>query len=80
MRLVLLSLLGLLAACSATASLKAVSATGDAVSFAYDNGRSAEAARQASLYCANLGRNASLRDITRDGDDHSIAVFDCRSP
>ncbi|HEX7967459.1 MAG TPA: hypothetical protein VF502_04520 [Stellaceae bacterium] len=78
MRLLLLSLLGLVAACSATAPLKAVNATGDAVTFEFDNGGAAEAARQASLYCANLGRNASLRDVTPKGDDRSIAVFDCR--
>jgi hypothetical protein len=66
-----------LAACSAVAPpLEAVRATPDEVTFAYGDGRAADAARQAALYCANLGRLARLREVTRDGD-HSITRFAC---
>ncbi len=78
MRLPALPLLALLAACSAIASLRTVSATGDAVVFEYANDRAAQAMREAALYCANLGKNASLRDVTPEQGDRSIAAFDCR--
>ena len=74
-RLVLLPLAAL-AACSTLSSLQAVSATADAVVFEYTGDRAAEAARQASLYCANLGRSARLRDVAQGERD--IATFDCR--
>lgn len=77
MRVPPLLLLAALAACSASAALKAVSATSDAVTFEYADDRVGDAVRQAQLYCANLGRSASLREVTRDGD-RSIATFDCR--
>ncbi len=78
MRLRVLPLLALLAACSTTASLKAVSATADQVVFEYGNDRAAQAIREAALYCANLGKTVSLRDVTPEEGDRSIAVFDCR--
>jgi hypothetical protein len=69
-------LLALLASCAAS-SLEAVTATGDEIVFAYTADRAAEAQRQASLYCANLGRGARLRQATRE-DDRSVATFECR--
>ena len=65
-----------LAACGAVPSVEAVRATPDEVTFAYSDGGADTAARQAALYCANLGRSARLREVTRDGD-HSIARFSC---
>lgn len=67
----------LVAACGATPPLEAVRATPDGVTFAYGEGRADDAARQASLYCANLGRSAHLREVTRDGDDRTITRFVC---
>jgi hypothetical protein len=72
-----LLVLALLAACGAVSSLEAVRATPDEVTFAYGDGRADDAARQASLYCANLGRTARRREVTRDGGDRSIIRFAC---
>ncbi|HET7594980.1 MAG TPA: hypothetical protein VFK49_05960 [Stellaceae bacterium] len=74
----LLLLAPLAAACGATPPLEAVRATPDGVTFAYGDGRADDAARQASLYCANLGRSAHLREVTQDGGADLLAVFDCR--
>ncbi|HKW55316.1 MAG TPA: hypothetical protein VJO12_16615 [Stellaceae bacterium] len=71
-----LLLLAPLAACAVAPPLEAVRATPDEVTFAYGDGRAADAARQAALYCANLGRLARPRQVTRDGD-RSIARFAC---
>jgi hypothetical protein len=67
-----------MAACSTLSPLTAVRATPDEVTFEYGNDRADDAARQASLYCANLGRSASLRDVTRAVGNANLAVFDCR--
>jgi hypothetical protein len=74
----LLLLLAPLAACGAAPPLEAVRATPDEVTFAYGDGRADDAARQASLYCANLGRAAALRNLTRVSGADTLAVFDCR--
>jgi hypothetical protein len=65
-----------LAACSAVPPVEAVRATPDEVIFAYGDGGADTVARQAALYCANLGRSARLREVTRDGD-RSISRFAC---
>jgi len=67
-----------LAACGAMEPLHALSATPEGVTFEYRSDRQPEAARRATLYCANLGRQAVLRDVRREIDDLSVAVFDCR--
>ncbi len=67
-----------LASCGSVEPLHAVAATADGVTFEYAGDRQVEAAKRATLYCANLGRNAMPRDIRHDGGDLSIAVFDCR--
>jgi len=67
-----------MAACSALSPLKAVRATPDEVAFEYADNRANDATHQASLYCANLGRSASLREVTREAGTLSLAVFDCR--
>lgn len=67
-----------LAACAAAAPPEALRATGDEVTFAYGAGAAEDAAHEAALYCANLGRSARLREVTRDGGDRDIATFDCR--
>ena len=71
-----LLILAPLAACHAATPLEAVRATPDEVTFAYGKGAADDAARQAALYCANLGRAARLREVTRDGD-RNIARFAC---
>jgi hypothetical protein len=68
----------LLCACAAMSPVRAVEATADGVSFAYVGDRQAEATRQATLYCANLGRSVALRDVQQQHDDSRVAVFDCR--
>jgi hypothetical protein len=65
-----------LAACSAVTPVEAVRATPDEVTFAYGVGGADAAAHQAALYCANLGRSARLREVTRDRD-RSITRFAC---
>lgn len=71
-------LLALLSACGATPSVRAVEVTPDGVVYAFpDNGEDL-ARRQATLYCANLGRGAALQSVKRDGNGARIAVFDCR--
>jgi hypothetical protein len=77
-RLFPLLLLAPMAACSALSPLKAVRATPDEVAFEYSGDHADDAARQASLYCANLGRSASRRQVTREAGVLSLAVFDCR--
>jgi hypothetical protein len=72
-----LLLLAWLGGCSSP-PLKAVTATGDEVIFEYDDDDAGAALRQASLYCANLGRSASLREVSREDRSRSLAVFDCR--
>ena len=67
-----------LAACGAAAPPEAVRATGDEVTFAYGKGAADDAARQAALYCANLGRSARLRAATSAADSRTLATFDCR--
>lgn len=70
-------LLVLLASCSADPALDAVTATGDEVIFAYTGDRAADAERQASLYCANLGRRERLRQVTPGEGGRRVATFDC---
>ena len=65
-----------LAACAPPPRLEAVRATPDEVTFAYGDGRADAAARQAALYCANLGRTAHLRDVTQEGG-RSLTRFAC---
>ncbi|HEX6842122.1 MAG TPA: hypothetical protein VF113_11355 [Stellaceae bacterium] len=67
-----------LAACRAAAPPEAVRATRDEVTFAYGAGGADAAARQAALYCANLGRSARLRAETPAADSRTVATFDCR--
>ena len=67
-----------LAACRAGSPLEAVSATPDEVTFAYGKGAADDAAHQAALYCANLGRPARLRAETPASDSRTFATFDCR--
>lgn len=69
-----LVLLALLAGCAAMPAVRAVEATGDAVTYEYPAGERDEAQRRATLYCANLGRTAVLRRVLREG----LAEFECR--
>jgi hypothetical protein len=71
-------LLMLLASCASASSLEALGAEGDEITFAYTADRAAEAERQASLYCANLGRGVRLGQETRGADNRIIAAFECR--
>jgi hypothetical protein len=76
-RLLPLLLLPPIAACATLSPLEAVRATPDEVTFAYSDGRGDDAARQAALYCANLGRSARLREVTREGADRHVTRFAC---
>lgn len=67
-----------LAACGAAQPPEAVRATGDEVTFAYGQGAADDAAHEAALYCANLGRSARLRAETTASDARTLATFDCR--
>jgi hypothetical protein len=67
-----------LASCASASSLEAVSARGDEIVLAYTPDRAGAAERQASLYCANLGRGVRLREETRGADDRVTATFECR--
>jgi hypothetical protein len=67
-----------LAACRAPSPPEAVRATPDEVTFAYGKGAADDAAHEAALYCANLGRSARLRAETLTPDSRTLATFDCR--
>jgi hypothetical protein len=69
--------LAFLDSCARPSSLEAATATGDEVVFTYTADRAAEAERQASLYCANLGRNARLRE-RHETSDRIVATYECR--
>jgi hypothetical protein len=75
-RLLPLLLLAPVAACGAPSPLEAVRATPDGVTFAYGDRRAEDAARQAALYCANLGRAARVREVRHDGDSN-VTRFAC---
>jgi hypothetical protein len=68
-----------LVSCAAPSSLEAVSATGDAIVFSYADDEAAAAARQAALYCANLGRAAHLSGFVDQSDGRRVATFECRA-
>ena len=71
-------LLAPLASCASASSLEALRAGSDEIVLAYTPDRAGQAERQASLYCANLGRGVRLREETRGADDRVIATFECR--
>lgn len=71
-------LLALLSACSAAPSMHAVEVTPDGVAYAFPDDQEDLARRQATLYCANLGRSAALQGMKRDGNGAHVAIFDCR--
>jgi hypothetical protein len=73
-----LLILAPLAACRAASPPEAVRATGDEVTFAYSAGAADDAAHEAALYCANLGRSARLRAQAPASDARTLATFDCR--
>jgi hypothetical protein len=73
-----LLLLALLSACSAAPALRAVEVMPNGVAYAYPDNEEDVAKRQATLYCANLGRGAALQGVKRDGNGARVAVFDCR--
>jgi len=72
-----LAALLLIGGCSAS-SVRAVSAGPDGVAFEVAADRQEEAARQAMLYCANLGRIAVLAKTRSAADEVNIARYDCR--
>ena len=71
-------LLALLASCATPSALKAVAADSDEIVFSYTADRAAEAQRQASLYCANLGRGVRLREEMPGESGRIVARFECR--
>jgi hypothetical protein len=73
----ILSLL-LLAACGSLSPVRAMRADAKGVTFEFPAERQDDAARQAMLYCANLGRGAVLESSRPAGDDGRIATYGCR--
>jgi hypothetical protein len=71
--------LALLCACSGLPpGLHKVSADDAGVSFEFPTGEEEAAARQASLYCANLGRVAERQSLVPGPGSRTDAVFACR--
>jgi hypothetical protein len=68
----------MLAACAGAPSLSAVDAGTEGIAYRFRGSGLAEAERQASLYCANLGRSATLLEVARATDGSDLARFDCR--
>jgi len=68
----------MLAACAGSTLLSAVDVGAEGISFRFRGADLPEAERQASLYCANLGRSATLREVARETDGTELARFDCR--
>jgi hypothetical protein len=68
----------LLAACSVAPAVRATRAGAQGVTYEFPLGRRAEATREASLYCANLGRAAVLKHIEIGADDRATAAYECR--
>lgn len=68
----------LVAACSMAPTVRATRADAQGVAYEFPLDRRAEATRQASLYCANLGRAAVLKHIEIGADDRATAAYECR--
>lgn len=77
-RAVALSAFCLLAACSATPTVRATSAGAEGVTYEFPADRQGDALRQAMLYCANLGRGAVLKDNRLEPDGLAVAAYECR--
>jgi len=77
-----LAVIGLVSAtlfgCAEQPSLQTIDASTEAVAFRIHGRGLAEAEKQASLYCANLGRVAVLGEVRRESDEISVAQFACR--
>lgn len=67
-----------LASCASASSLETVNADANEIVLAYTPDRAGAAERQASLYCANLGRGVRLHKEVRDAEDRVTATFECR--
>jgi hypothetical protein len=78
LRAVAAAVLCLLAGCTTTSSVRAMSAGADGVTYEFPLARQDEARRQAMLYCANLGRIAVLRALQPQPDGLASAAYDCR--
>jgi hypothetical protein len=77
-RLAIIFLLLLVAACGSLSTVRATNADAHSVTFEFPVERQDDAAHQAMLYCANLGRGAVLESNRPGGDHARIAVYDCR--
>ncbi|HWI26513.1 MAG TPA: hypothetical protein VN668_06045 [Stellaceae bacterium] len=76
-RAVVLILLAALAACDSP-RLQATSDGTRGVTYAFPADLASKAARQATLYCANLGRSAVLQGTKHEEDGRVVASYDCR--
>lgn len=77
-RVAALLLLPLVTTCTAMSRLQATIATADGVTYQFPAGEQGEAAHQAMLYCANLGRGAVPRSVGPGDSGLIVAVYDCR--
>lgn len=68
----------LLAACAMAPAVRATRAGARGVTYEFPVDRRVEATRQASLYCANLGRAAVLKHIEVGANDRATAAYECR--
>ena len=67
----------LLVTCGVMPRVHALRADADGVTFEFPLAQRDEAARQAMLYCANLGRSAVLRSAQPQSGSFTIAMYDC---
>lgn len=73
-----LGLLCLLVACSEMPAVRATSADAGGVTYEFPTDRQQAAQRQATLYCANLGRAAVLKDSRIEAGGLAVATYECR--
>jgi putative hemolysin len=51
--------------------------TSGSVTYKYEGDQIKDASAKAATYCSKMGRQAELRNTSRQGDDN-LATFDCR--
>jgi hypothetical protein len=78
MRSAALIVIVLLAACGTTPRVRATGADAAGVTYEFPDDLAKEAARRATLYCANLGRGAVLQEMTHRPDGAVVASYECR--
>lgn len=71
----------MLAACSGepkpVSETSGTATTSGAVTYKYDGDQIKDASEKAAAYCSRFGKQAQLRDTSRQSGDN-LATFDCR--